>query len=165
MRYRRFGSPSDPGFSLASPPRPATMRRMSAEPVPAPKRYRSIFAPGSRRERRENFESYLEFTRRRDGDVIEAEKDLTRKREILAGFQSNPVRSRKPLPDPERFYRNYVRMQDDPATLDEKTLLLTFLYKFARHEWVGISAAWPRVPLIEKAKNTKEKISKYHLCE
>jgi hypothetical protein len=141
------------------------MAAMSAAPSPSSRGYRSIFTPGSRRERRENFDSYLAFTRARDGDVLEAEKDLTRKREILRGFQGSPVRSRRPLPDPERFYRNYVRMRDDPATLDPKTLLLTFLYKFARHEWVGISAAWSRVPPIEKARNTKQKISKYHLCE
>jgi hypothetical protein len=138
---------------------------MSAEPEASPGRYLSIFTPRSRRERDENFESYLKFTVRRDGDVLEAERDLTRKREILAGFQASPVRSRKPLPDPERFYKNYVRMHDDPASLDEKTLLLTFLYKFARHEWVGISAAWSRVPPIERARNTTERISKYHLCE
>jgi hypothetical protein len=141
------------------------MAQMSARPLSSPARYRSIFSPASRRERRENFDSYLAFTRGRDGEVLEAERDLTRKREILAAFQANPVRSRKPLHDPEGFYRNYVRLKDDPATLDRKTLLLTFLYKFARHEWVGISAAWSRVPPLERARNTKEKISKYHLCE
>jgi hypothetical protein len=141
------------------------MTAMSARPLPSTAKYRSIFTHGSKRERRENFESYLAFTRRRDGEVMEAERDLTRKREILAGFQANPVRSRKPLPDPERFYRNYVHLKDDPATLDRKTLLLTFLYKFARHEWVGITAAWSRVPPIDRAKKTKQKISKYHLCE
>jgi len=138
---------------------------MSAAPVPSPARYRSIFTPRSRREKRENFESYLAFTVRRDGEVLESERDLTRKRETLAAFQASPVRSRSPLADPESFYRNYVRLRDDPATLDRKVLLLTFLYKFARHEWVGISAAWSRVPPIERARTTTEKISKYHLCE
>jgi hypothetical protein len=138
---------------------------MSAVSIPSPARYRSIFTPRSRREKRENFESYWAFTYGRDGEVLESERDLTRKREILAAFQASPVRSRRPLPDPERFYRNYVRLQDDPATLDRKTLLLTFLYKFARHEWVGITAAWSRVPPIQRARNTKQKISKYHLCE
>jgi hypothetical protein len=138
---------------------------MNASPAPVTKRYRSIFTPRSRRERDQNFESYLAFTVRRDGDVLETERDLTRKREILAAFQAKPVRSRKPLADPDSFYRNYVRLKDDPATLDRKTLLLTFLYKFARHEWVGITAAWSRVPPIDRAKKTTEKISKYHLCE
>ena len=138
---------------------------MSAQVSPSNSRYRSIFTPRSRRERRENFESYYEFTVRRDGEVLEAERDLTRKREILAAFRANPVRSRKPLADPESFYRNYVKLRDDPEKMDRKTLLLTFLYKFARHEWVGITAAWSRVPPIPKAKTTTEKISKYHLCE
>ena len=75
------------------------------------------------------------------------------------------MRSRKPLPDPERFYRNYVRLQDDPGSLDRKTLLLTFLYKFARHEWVGISAAWDLIPTFAESRLTTEKISRYHLCE
>src|SRR4051812_14150205 len=138
---------------------------MSAEPVPSSTRYRSIFTPGSREERRQNFESYWKFTRNRDGEIYEADKDLEHKRQTLAAFQADPVRSRKPLPDPERFYRNYVKLQDDPATLDRKTLLLTFLYKFARHEWVGISAAWDLIPTMADSKKTTEKISRYHLCE
>jgi hypothetical protein len=53
---------------------------------------------------------------------------------------------RQPLADPEAFYRNYVKMEDDPATLDRMTLMLTCLYKFARHEWVGIKGAWEAIP-------------------
>jgi hypothetical protein len=59
---------------------------------------------------------------------LEPQKNLTRKQEILARYQSDPVRSRSPLVDPERFYRNYVEMKDDPKTLDRKALFLTFLY-------------------------------------
>ena len=139
---------------------------MNASATPAgPGRYRSIFTPATRRERAENFESYWRFSRARNGDILEAEKDLARKKEILARFRAAPVRSRSPLPDPERFYRNYVKLQDDPETLDRKTLLLTFLYKFARHEWVGISAAWDLVPTMAESTLTTEKISRYHLCE
>jgi hypothetical protein len=128
-------------------------------------RHRSIFSPSTGRERADNFERYWIYTRERDGDILEAQKDLTRKKDILARFQTRPVRSRKPLPDPEGFYRNYVTMQDDPRSLEPKTRLLTFLYKFARHEWVGISAAWDSVPSIAEAKRTTDKISRYHLCE
>jgi len=128
-------------------------------------RHRSIFSPSTGRERADNFERYWIYTRERDGDILEAQKDLTRKKEILARFQTCPVRSRKPLPDPEGFYRNYVTMQDDPRSLEPKTRLLTFLYKFARHEWVGISAAWDSIPSIAEAKRTTDKISRYHLCE
>jgi hypothetical protein len=56
-------------------------------------------------------------------------------------------------------------MQDDPQTLDRKTLLLTFLYKFARHEYVGISAAWGRTEPITEATSLIAKIGVYHLCE
>lgn len=128
-------------------------------------RQRSIFTPSSPSERHDNFESYWAFTQRHDGEILEDRRELTRKNELLASFQSNPVRSRRPLPDPERFYRNYVVMKDDPKTFDRKTLLLTFLYKFARHEWVGISAAWDQIPTMAESTKTSERISRYHLCE
>ena len=136
-----------------------------AQSVPAPVRLKSIFSPAKPDERERNFESYWAFTRGRDGDILEAEKDLTVKRDILARFHANPVRSKKPLPDPERFYRNYVKLVDDPRTFDRKTLLLTFLYKFARHEWAGISCAWDATPSITLATRTTQRISRYHLCE
>ena len=132
----------------------------------SPARTRSIFSPSKNAQQRlENFESYWEFTRRRDGDILESEKNLTRKKEILETFQANPVRSRKPLPDPELFYRNYLKLQDDPTKFDRITLLLTFLYKFARHEWAGISCAWDATPSITQAVRTTQRISRYHLCE
>ena len=133
--------------------------------TPRSKPQLSIFTPSTNAERAGNFESYWVFTQRRDGEILEDRRELTRKNELLANFQNNPVRSRKLLPDPELFYRNYVRMKDDPRTFDRKTLLLTFLYKFARHEWVGISAAWDQIPTMAESTKTSEKISRYHLCE
>jgi hypothetical protein len=56
-------------------------------------------------------------------------------------------------------------MQDDPRTLDRKTLLLTFLYKFARHEYVGISAAWDNTERMTDSTSVIAKIGLYHLCE
>ena len=103
-----------------------------------PLRHRSIFSPAGVRERAENFEDYWLYTQRNDGEIIEDQRDLTRKRELRARLQARAVRSRAPLADPDTFYRNCVELHDDPRTLDRKTLLLTFLYKFARHEWVGI---------------------------
>src|SRR5205085_1691343 len=90
---------------------------------------------------------------------------LSRKRERLAYFRNNPVRSRKPLPDPALFYRNYVNLADDPKTFDRKTLLLTCIYKFARHEWVGITGAWDATPDLARSKDLTDKISRYHLAE
>jgi hypothetical protein len=139
---------------------------MNAAAAPAsPARYRSIFTPATRRQRMENFESYWLYSQRHDGEILEAEKDLTRKKQTLARFRAHPVRSRRPLPDPERFYRNNVKVRDDLRSFDRTTLLLTFLYKFARHEWVGISAAWDLIPTIAESRLTTEKISRYHLCE
>ena len=131
----------------------------------APPGGRSIFSPATARERAENFEHYWVYLRHRDGELLEAERALANKQRVLARFQEHPVRSRRPLAAPERFYRNYVTMRDDPRTLDRTTLLLTFLYKFARHEWVGISAAWDATPTLADSEHLTDKISRYHLAE
>jgi hypothetical protein len=138
---------------------------MAATVEPARRGHRSIWSPATRRERAANFEAYWAYTVEHDGEILEDQKSLTKKQQILTRFQSNPVRSSRPLPDPERFYRNCVTMQDDPRTLDRKTLLLTFLYKFARHEFVGISAAWSASSRIAASTSTIAKIGRYHLCE
>jgi hypothetical protein len=133
--------------------------------VPTRRRYRSIFSPATRRERAANFEAYWRYTLEHDGEILEDQKALSKKQQILRRFQANPVRSSHPIPDVERFYRNYVKMQDNPRILDRKTLLLTFLYKFARHEFVGISAAWGAGSRITEKSSTIAKIGRYHLCE
>jgi hypothetical protein len=127
--------------------------------------YRSIFTPATRRERAANFDAYWAYSVEHDGEILEDQKGLRKKQQILTRFQSNPVRSGKPLPDPEGFYRNYVKMEDDPRTLDRMTLLLTFLYKFARHEFIGISAAWDASSRIAESTSLIAKIGRYHLCE
>src|SRR5215813_14999365 len=123
----------------------------------------SIFSPATAREREENFESYWLYQQRRDGEILEDTKDLSEKQKALARFQADPVRTRRPVG--EAFHRNYVTMRDDPRQLDRRTLLLTFLYKFARHEWIGISAAWDETPSLARAAYLIDKISRYHLAE
>ena len=134
----------------------------SVSSVRGPRRL-SIFSPATARQREENFESYWLYQQRRDGEILEDAKDLTEKRKALARFQADPVRTRRPV-DPA-FHRNYLAMRDDPHSLDRRTLLLTFLYKFARHEWIGISAAWDKTPTLAGAKYLIDKISRYHLAE
>lgn len=97
--------------------------------------------------------------------LFEDDKDLEKKRSRLKHFQDHPVQLRHPLKDPEIFYRNYVEMRDDPALLDRKTLLLTGMYKFARHEWVGIKGAWNSVPDMANSHRVEDKISRVHLAE
>jgi len=133
--------------------------------VPGQWPYRSIFTSATRRERIANFEAYWAYSLGHDGAILQSERNLVKKRDTLADFRAHPVRSRRPLPDPLRFHRNHVVMQDDPATLDRKTLLLTFLYKFARHEYVGISAAWARTQPMTDATSILARIGLYHLCE
>jgi len=125
----------------------------------------SIFSPRTDAERDANFETYFEFSKRLSGELIEIEKDLTVKRARLKYFDDNPVRSRCPLADANSFYRNYVQLVDNPRLLDRKILLLTCVYKFARHELVGISGAWDAVRPISKARNIVDKITRYHLAE
>jgi hypothetical protein len=127
--------------------------------------YQSIFAGSTAAQRDENFQTYFEFARFHAGDLIEDEKDLAKKRGRLSAMQNVPVRSRRPLSDPEAFYRNYVTLRDPPESLDRKTLLLTCVYKFARHEWVGVTGAWDATPTYANSKNITDKISRYHLAE
>jgi hypothetical protein len=141
------------------------MHDMCPTSEPARRRYRSIFTPATRRERIANFEAYWAYSLRHDGEILQDQKNLVKKRDLLAGFEAHPVRSRRPLADPSSFYRNHVLMQENPQTLDRKTLLLTFLYKFARHEFVGISAAWNNAEQITESTSMIAKIGLYHLCE
>ncbi|MEK7485275.1 MAG: hypothetical protein AABZ60_13190 [Planctomycetota bacterium] len=127
--------------------------------------FKSIFSSLASRDREANFESYWQYTLKNDGDILESEQNLKKKKEKFEYFQKNAVRSQIPLANPELFYRNYVKLKDDPKTLDRKTLMLSCIYKFARHEWVGISAAWDVIPQWEHSHSITDKISRYHLCE
>jgi hypothetical protein len=128
-------------------------------------KYLSVFTPASDGERQQNFEDYWQFTQNHGGKLLEADQDLAKKRARLKYFKDNPVRLRKPLPDPDAFYRNYIEMKDDPITLDRMTLMLTGIYKFARHEWVGIKGAWDVVPDMANSHTVEDKISRVHLAE
>jgi len=128
-------------------------------------KYLSIFSPSTAQQRQENFENYWHFSRELSGDLLEHEQDLTKKRDKLLSFQSQPVVLNQPFQQPDAFYRNYVNLVDDANSLDRKTLLLTCIYKFARHEWVGITGAWAATPAIENCKQLTDKISRYHLAE
>lgn len=128
-------------------------------------KYLSVFAPATQQQRKENFDSYWKFTQQHGGELFEEERDLANKRARLNHFQDNPVKLRKPLADPEAFYRNYIDMHDDPKSLDRMTLMLTGIYKFARHEWVGIKGAWDAVPNMANSHTVEDKISRVHLAE
>jgi len=128
-------------------------------------KYLSIFTPANKEQRDENFADYWEFTQNHGGELYEAEKDLAKKRAKLEYFKSNPVQLRTPLADPDAFYRNYIELHDDIKSLDRMTLMLTGMYKFARHEWVGIKGAWDVVPDMANSHSVEDKISRVHLAE
>ncbi|MGZ5049940.1 MAG: hypothetical protein ACXWF8_08065 [Methylobacter sp.] len=128
-------------------------------------KYLSIFSPATTQQRKENFDNYWIFTQQHGGELFEEAKDLAKKRDRLNYFRDNPVKLRKPLADPGAFYRNYIEMRDDPKSLDRMTLMLTGIYKFARHEWVGIKGAWDAVPDMAHSYTVEDKISRIHLAE
>ena len=128
-------------------------------------KYLSVFSPATEQQRKQNFKDYWVFTQQHGGELFEEDKDLAKKRARLQHFKDNPVNLRKPLADPDVFYRNYIEMQDDPASLDRMTLMLTAIYKFARHEWVGIKGAWDAVPDMANSHTVEDKISRIHLAE
>lgn len=128
-------------------------------------KYLSIFSPATSEQRKENFEDYWVFTQKHGGELFEEDKDLAIKRARLKYFQDNPVQLRTPLADSDAFYRNYVEMKDDIKSLDKMTLMLTGMYKFARHEWVGIKGAWDSVPNMANSHSVEDKISRVHLAE
>ncbi len=128
-------------------------------------KFLSVFSPATEEERKANFDDYWEFTQQHGGELFEEDRDLAIKRAKLKSFQDNPVKLRKPLADPDAFYRNYVEMKDDPKSLDKMTLMLTCIYKFARHEWVGIKGAWDVVPDMANSHSVEDKISRVHLAE
>jgi hypothetical protein len=128
-------------------------------------KYRSVFTDATAQQRKENFDDYWIFTQQHGGELLEAERDLLKKRARLQYFQDNPVRLRTPLANPEVFYRNYVTMIDDPKSLDRLTLMLTGIYKFARHEWVGIKGAWDVAPAMADCRTLEDRISRIHLAE
>ncbi|MDQ7091578.1 MAG: hypothetical protein Q9M50_13245 [Methylococcales bacterium] len=130
-----------------------------------PLKYHSIFTDSNAQQRKENFDDYWIFTQQHGGELFEDEKDLAKKRQRLQYFKDNPIKLRTPLKNPESFYRNYVEMQDDPKSLDKMTLMLTGIYKFARHEWVGIKGAWEVSPSMAMAPTLQDKISRIHLAE
>ena len=128
-------------------------------------KYLSIFSPATKQERKDNFANYWEFTQQHGGQLFESEKDLAKKRARLKYFRDNPIRLRQPIANPEVFYRNYVEMRDDPQSMDRFMLMLTCIYKFARHEWVGIKGAWDAVPDMANSHTIQAKISRVHLAE
>lgn len=131
----------------------------------AQNKFLSIFTPANKQQRQDNFVDYWEFTQQHGGELFEAEQDLAKKREKLNYFKANPVRLRTPLANPDVFYRNYVDFIDDVQSIDRMTLMLTSMYKFARHEWVGIKGAWDVVPDMAHSYSLEDKISRVHLAE
>ncbi|MEE9412656.1 MAG: hypothetical protein V3V22_06340 [Methylococcales bacterium] len=125
----------------------------------------SIFTPCTTEQRQQNFESYWEFSQQHAGKIYEQDRDLEHKRNKRLEFEANQVRSRKPLPDVNAFYRNNVELVDKPESLDQKTLLMTCIYKFARHELNGIKGAWDTVPAVDESTDLRDKISRVHLAE
>ena len=127
--------------------------------------YGSLFGRSTTEARHNSWTSYLEFVRKTSGELLEEDKDLTHKRALRRRLSEPAVRTRVPFSSPEAFYRNYDKLRDDPHSLDKKTLTLTCIYKFARHELAGIEAAWTATPTLEQCDDVRSRIGRYHLAE
>jgi len=127
--------------------------------------YGSLFGRSTTEARHDNWTSYLDFIRKTSGELLEADRDLTHKRELLKRLSEPAVRTRQPLASAEAFYRNCDKLRDDPRSVDKKTLTLTCIYKFARHEWTGSEAAWSAVPNLDQCDNVRTRIARYQLAE
>lgn len=128
-------------------------------------KYLSVFSPSTAQQRTENFADYWNFTQKNSGVLLEAEQNLSKKQIKLESFKANPVKLNQEFQQVDLFYRNYIELVDDPKLLDRKTLLMTCIYKFARHEWVGITGAWVATPEFDKCVAVTDKISRFHLAE
>src|SRR5262245_65832139 len=93
--------------------------------------YGSLFGRSTTEARHHNWTSYLDFIRKTSGELLEADKDLTHKRELLKQLSAPAVRTRQPLASGEAFYRNCDKLRDDPRPLDHKTLTITGLSRFS----------------------------------
>ena len=62
--------------------------------------YRSIFTSATRRERIANFEAYWAYSLGHDGEILQAEKDLAKKRDRLAASVRIPFARAAPWPTP-----------------------------------------------------------------
>ena len=58
--------------------------------APDRSRYRSIFTSATRRERIANFEAYWAYCVGHDGEILQDQEDLVKKRDTLVGFQAHP---------------------------------------------------------------------------
>ena len=55
------------------------------------KKYKSIFAPSTSEERKQNFISYWAFSQQHSGTLFEGDKDLETKRTKLKSFQNKVI--------------------------------------------------------------------------
>ncbi|MBI2363340.1 MAG: hypothetical protein HYV15_08180 [Elusimicrobia bacterium] len=127
--------------------------------------HRSIFSPCTAGERAANFEEYWAKLLERSGDLLEGERDLAKKKARLAHYRENPVRSRRPLPDPGAFHRNSARLTDDPAKVEPVALLLANIFRFAYHEWSAVTVGWDATVPLARARTVQERITRLHCCE
>jgi hypothetical protein len=129
-------------------------------------RYKGIFAPASRSDRRLAFEDYWAYLLKRDGALQEEVQSLEYKNDYYQSLQTRPVRAHQPLTEAQTM----AEVSDLPATqhsprVDRRLLALTAIYKFASHEAAGIRAAWTATPSWERCRNLTDRITRYHLCE
>jgi hypothetical protein len=129
-------------------------------------RYRAIFAPASRADRRRAFEDYWAYLLERDGALYEESQTLEHKTGYYQRLQARPVHARQAL-TPARTMATLSDLLTPRgrAQADRRLLALAAIYKFASHEAAGIRAAWLTTPSWRGCRNLTDRITRYHLCE
>ena len=74
--------------------------------------YGALFGRSTTEAGHDNWTSYLDFIRNTSGELLEADKDLTHKRELLRQLSAPAVRSREPLASAEAFYCNCDKLRE-----------------------------------------------------
>jgi hypothetical protein len=129
-------------------------------------RYKAIFAPASRSDRRRAFEDYWAYLLKQDGALYEEAQALEHKTGYYQRLQARPVHARQPLtPARTMAALSDLLTPQCRSQADRRLLALAAIYKFASHEAAGIRAAWLTTPSWQRCRNLTDRITRYHLCE
>ncbi|MEY2700233.1 MAG: hypothetical protein RIQ52_988 [Pseudomonadota bacterium] len=123
------------------------------------------FRPAESQVRADNFQSYWTHINTTSGALDEAARDLSIKSARLQDFASSVPHLSLNAEEQAWFERNAMHCQDNLGKADRKLLLLTCIYKFARHELLGIQGAWDVTPGLSQCRQLTDRISRMHLAE
>lgn len=123
------------------------------------------FRPAAKQVRDENFQDYWKHINATSGTLDESMRDLSIKANRFQDFAASITPLTMSPEDQAWFQRNAMHCRDDLSKADRRLLLLTCLYKFARHELLGIQGAWEVTRNMAQCQTLTDRISRMHLAE